>query len=116
MDETLLNGAARELRGLIRAVRGAAVTVIACDTEAGLPRAVAHFETLALEGGGGTNLIVGIEAAAELVPSPTLIVVLTDGETPWPTSAPRGTALLAIVLGQWAPLPTGQGITAMRIT
>ena len=32
----------------------------------------------------------GLAKAAELGPRPDLIVVLTDGYTPWPSSAPRG--------------------------
>jgi predicted metal-dependent peptidase len=115
MDTRLLNAAATELRGLLRATRGVTVTVVACDAAAGVPQAMRRFETLALEGGGGTDLRVGIDAAASFTPRPSLIVVLTDGETPWPSEAPRGTHLLAVVLGKWVPLPDGRGISAVRI-
>jgi predicted metal-dependent peptidase len=66
-------------------------------------------------GGGTTDLRVGISCAAELVPSPDVIVVLTDGETPWPHRAPGRTRLVAAVLSDRSPLPSGPGITAIRI-
>jgi len=42
-------------------------------------------ETLeAVSGRGGTDMCVGIERAMQLDPTPTVIVVCTDGYTPWP--------------------------------
>jgi predicted metal-dependent peptidase len=36
------------------------------------------------KGGGGTDMRVGIQVAADLKPAPEVIVIVTDGETPWP--------------------------------
>jgi Mg-chelatase subunit ChlD len=41
-----------------------------------------------LLGGGGTDMGAGLAAAVELAPRPDLIIVLTDGRTPWPARAP----------------------------
>jgi len=64
------------------------VTVIPCDTTAYEPivlrTASDRFKVQKLKGGGGTNMIVGIEAALNLNPTPDSILVLTDGYTPYP--------------------------------
>ena len=42
---------------------------------------------------------VGITAAIDLKPRPTLIIVLTDGFTPWP-SVPPPTPVVAVLIGR----------------
>ncbi|MEN0050468.1 MAG: VWA-like domain-containing protein [Bacteroidota bacterium] len=65
------------------------VTVIPCDAKAYEPIKIAfpsdYFKLMNLAGGGGTDMIVGIEAAVKLSPTPDSILVLTDGYTPYPT-------------------------------
>lgn len=53
-----------------------------------------------LAGGGGTDLRAGIAAASALRPRPDLIVVFTDGHTPWPAQSPPGSAVVAALLGR----------------
>ena len=48
-----------------------------------------------LHGGGGTDMRVGIEAALKMTPAPDLIVVVTDGETPWPIKKPKKPVIIA---------------------
>lgn len=64
------------------------VTVIPCDARAYTPIELASTSDLVklkkLPGGGGTNMVVGIEAALKLQPKPDSILVLTDGFTPYP--------------------------------
>lgn len=64
------------------------VTVIPCDAKAYEPIVLRkpsdRFKVQKLKGGGGTNMIIGIEAALKLKPSPDTILVLTDGYTPYP--------------------------------
>ena len=43
---------------------------------------------------------VGIATAASQKPRPDLIVVFTDGETPWPETAPPGSLVIAALLGR----------------
>jgi predicted metal-dependent peptidase len=64
------------------------VTSLACDATAGEAIEVRHVDDLRdyLKGGGGTDMVAGIARAAE--DDPDAIVVVTDGETPWPSEAP----------------------------
>lgn len=48
----------------------------------------------ALAGGGGTDMRVGIERILADV-KPSMVLVLTDGFTPWPESMPPGVKLIA---------------------
>lgn len=47
-----------------------------------------------LTGGGGTDMGVGIDAARKL--QPDLLIVLTDGYTPWPEKRPRCRVVVVI--------------------
>jgi predicted metal-dependent peptidase len=115
MDSTLLDAAASELRGLLAAIPGRSIALISCDERAYLPRQLHSATMVQIRGGGGTDLRAGISAAGQLVPRPHVIIVLTDGETPWPPSAPDSTELIAVVIGRTHHLPVGQGITAIRV-
>lgn len=67
------------------------LTVIPCDAEIGeiqKLRSISSIGNLRISGGGGTDLRVGIAAAAKLKQIPRIIIVLTDGYTPWPEELP----------------------------
>ncbi len=68
-------------------------------------RRVASSRAIELVGGGGTDMAQGIVTALRLRPRPSLVVVLTDGETPWPASPPRGTHVVAGLLGPFPADP-----------
>ena len=76
------------------------VTVIPCDAKAYDPIEIAnqsdYTKLMKLPGGGGTNMIVGIEAALNLKPKPDSILVLTDGETPFPSHLYKTPVLFGI--------------------
>lgn len=77
------------------------VTVIPCDADIGeiqKLRSRGAITTLKLTGGGGTDMGVGIAAAGKLRPTPKIVIVLTDGFTPWPTSLPKGVETLIVCL------------------
>ena len=77
------------------------VTVIPCDADIGeiqKLRSRGAITTLKLTGGGGTDMGIGIDAAGKLRPTPKIVIVLTDGFTPWPTSLPKGVETLIVCL------------------
>jgi len=104
MTEDLLAAALAEVEGLLRALGMARqVRVLACDYAAGPAHRVSSARQVELVGGGGTNMGTGIAAAVALRPRPAITVVLTDGYTPWPTAAPKGTRVVIGLLGAGAP-------------
>ncbi len=102
VDDVLLGRALGEVDGVLRGlgVPGAAVAVYACDAAVGAVTRVRRAADAGLVGGGGTDLRVGIAAATAARPRPDLVVVLTDGHTPWPTAPPPGTAVVVAVLSR----------------
>ena len=61
-----------------------------------------------LVGGGGTDMTEGIARAVELRPRPDILVVVTDGYTPWPADQPPVGRVVVALLGEAtppAPLP-----------
>jgi predicted metal-dependent peptidase len=104
MTEDLLAAALAEVEGLLRALGMARqVRVLACDTAVGPAQRVSSARQVKLVGGGGTDMGTGIAAAAALRPRPAVTVVLTDGYTPWPSQAPKGTRVVVGLLGPGAP-------------
>jgi len=87
------------------------VTVIPCDAQAYEPIVLRkpsdRFKVQKLKGGGGTDMIVGIEAALKLRPSPDTILVLTDGYTPYPPKPYKIPVVFGIIKWQQeeTPLP-----------
>ncbi len=115
MSQRLLDEVVTEIDSLLHQTGVGEVTVIVCDDHAAQPQRVRRIRTLTLTGGGGTDMRIGIDAAAALRPRPQVIAVLTDGYTPWPTRAPAGSAIVAVVLSAETTLPRGPGIIAIRV-
>lgn len=115
MTPTLLDAAVTEINSLLHRAGINELTVVVCDCTAARPQRVRRLGQLTMSGGGGTDLRIGIAAAVADRPTPSVIIVLTDGWTPWPTAAPARTTLIAVVIGAEAPLPGGPGIVALRI-
>ena len=90
-----------EVEGLLRTVgvRTRGLRVLAVDAAVHAVRRVTSTGGLTLEGGGGTDMRQGIGAAAALKPRPSVVIVLTDGYTPWPTEPPRGMSVVVALLG-----------------
>ena len=100
VDDAMLGQALAEVDGALQSggVRRGAVTVLSCDAQAGPAQRVRAASQVRLAGGGGTDLRVGIAAAAALRPRPQLLVVLTDGRTPWPAAPPSGVRVVVALL------------------
>ncbi|MFG3497749.1 VWA-like domain-containing protein [Streptomyces sp. NPDC047928] len=118
MGDAELAAAMAEITGVLRevGVRGNRVTVLACDADVHAVSRVTSAEQITLAGGGGTDLRVGIAAALETAARPDVIVVLTDGHTPWPRRPPSSSCrLIAALIGAGAPPPPAWAET-VRIT
>jgi predicted metal-dependent peptidase len=102
IDDTLLSRALGEVDGALRGlgVSDASVTVLACDAAVQTVAKIRNVRDSNLAGGGGTDMRAGIAAAADLHPKPDLIVVFTDGYTPWPEQPPAGSAVIVGMLGR----------------
>ena len=91
-----------ETVGLLKAVQ-ASVTYINCDAAADIAQNVYNVKDIDLHGGGGTDMRVGIAAALESRPSPDVLILFTDGYTPWPEERiPKGKQLIVCLVGQSA--------------
>lgn len=119
MPNVALEAALAEVSGLLGevAVSREPVPVLSCDAAVQSVQRVFAASTLRLAGGGGTEMGVGLAAAVALRPSPQVVVVLTDGLTPWPRVAPAGSAVIVGLIGDhgsgpaWAPtvrIPLGE--------
>jgi len=105
MNEDMLAGVLAEVEGLLKGVgvRTGGLRVLACDTAVDWASRVTNASQIELTGGGGTDMGVGISAAAAAKPPPAAIVVLTDGYTPWPDQAPKGSRVIVGMMGDHAP-------------
>ncbi|MCT9009415.1 vWA domain-containing protein [Streptomyces rhizosphaerihabitans] len=90
VSDAELGSALLEVSAISRAVGGRRdlITVVSCDAAAGIAHPLCRAEGIALLGGGGTDLRSGFTAALRARPRPDVVVVLTDGQTPWPETRP----------------------------
>ncbi|MFD7864130.1 VWA-like domain-containing protein [Streptomyces sp. NPDC057682] len=106
MGDDELGSALAEVTGVLREVGigGNRVTVLACDADVHAVSRVTSAGQVVLGGGGGTDMRVGIAAALAAPERPGIVVVLTDGHTPWPAESPS-CRLVAALIGADAPAP-----------
>jgi predicted metal-dependent peptidase len=64
------------------------VRIINCDAADNVAVVVRDLKDFEIIGGGGTDMRVGINAAAEMKPAADIIITITDGYTPWPNEIP----------------------------
>jgi predicted metal-dependent peptidase len=111
MHERLLARSLAEVENVLAraGLRQTQVRVLAVDTDVHAARRVSRAAQVELAGGGGTDMGAGILAAAELRPRPSIVVVLTDGYTPWPERPPAALRVVVGLLSEgsgppaWAP-------------
>lgn len=99
VDDTLLGAVLVEVEGLLRSVGIGRVDVLSCDHAVQAVATVRRIEDVELFGGGGTDMALGLAAAHARRPRPSVIVVLTDGFTPWPPTAPERSCVIVGLLG-----------------
>lgn len=90
VSDAELGSALLEVAAISRAVGGRRdlVTVVPCDAAARVVHPLCRTEGIPLMGGGGTDLRSGFAKALSAQPRPDVVVVLTDGQTPWPERRP----------------------------
>ncbi|WP_412078892.1 DUF2201 family putative metallopeptidase [Streptomyces xanthophaeus] len=90
VSDAELGSALHEVTAISRAVGGRRdlVTVLSCDASAQAVHPLCRAEGIELIGGGGTDLRTGFAGALRARPRPDVVVVLTDGQTPWPDARP----------------------------
>ena len=95
-----------EVHGCLRqlGIRRDMLTVYAADTETrplpGPPR-----RQVSLPGGDGTDMAAAIDVVLAARPTPDLVVVITDGLTPWPREKPRRDVIVALLPAPFPPPP-----------
>lgn len=107
MSPRQLSAALSEVSGVIRAAglgpRG--LTVLTCDADVASAVRVRRAEDVTLHGGGGTDMRVGIAAAQDRRPPPDVVVVLSDGHTPWPDRPTRARMIVGLTGSSRARVP-----------
>jgi predicted metal-dependent peptidase len=108
MSDAMLGQALGEIGGVLRSIGIARrdLRVVCCDAQAYAAQTVRELGKVTLAGGGGTDMGRGVEAAAALRPAPDLILVLTDGFTPWPTAPPRRTEVVVGLMDERGRTPS----------
>lgn len=105
MSEQDLNAAIAETGAILKSLGlRDGVHVLAVDAEVHAAKRVfsdKQVEKL-LKGGGGTDMGVGIAQALKMNPRPKVIIVLTDGETPWPKAPPPAKVIVGIIPNRWS--------------
>ncbi len=107
MSDQMLGQALAEVSAVLRSlgVGRDRLKVISCDAQPYAPQSVKRVSGLRLAGGGGTDMRAGLTAAAALKPRPDLVIVMTDGFTPWPTEAPSHQRVVVGLLDEAGTTP-----------
>ena len=116
MGEDDLEVAMAEVTGVLRevGVGGNRVSVLACDADVHAVTRVTSAQQVTLAGGGGTDMRTGIERALALPERPGIVIVITDGFTPWPDEP--SSCRLVVALTQADAPATPAWAETVRIT
>lgn len=122
ISSKVLQSILSEVMAITKAVgNSAGIEVIPCDSVAYAPLRVRKgrdVKTMKLPGGGGTDMREGIAAALTTKPRPDVIVVVTDGYTPWPEAKPAGCdnyIVLLTELGKRGSVPNWAKIVVLDL-
>lgn len=99
MSQDALSAALSEIGGVVQSsgIDRDRLTVLSCDAATGTPERVSSVRAIKLVGGGGTDMRIGIDAAESSTPAPHVVIVLTDGFTPWPDSPTKANLICALI-------------------
>ncbi len=117
MSQADLDAAVSEVTGVFRSsgVARDHIRLLSCDAAATSSQRVRSVTAISLNGGGGTDMRVGIAAAECDRPAPHVVIVLTDGDTPWPDQPTRA-RLICAVISPRPPQGTPPWATTVHIT
>lgn len=102
MSSAAVQACIAETQAIIESV-GAEVFFTSVDTRAAVIRPIEDVRQLVLQGGGGTDMRIGISAMAEHKPKPDVVVVMTDCDTPWPSEQTEFPLIIcAVTASKWA--------------
>ncbi len=74
------------------------ITVHTHDTKTHTTQHIINANRIELAGGGGTDMAAAIHTAAAIRPQPAVVIVITDGYTPWPPTRPPGSNATVIAV------------------
>jgi predicted metal-dependent peptidase len=102
VDDTLLQRALAEVDGVIEAlgIPGSSITFYSVDVAVHTTEKLRSAANAKLIGAGGTDLRIGLAAVQAERPRPDVVIVLTDGGTPWPATPPPGAVVIVALLGR----------------
>lgn len=92
-----LSMALSETEAICKLVRSR-IQLVDVDTEA-RSQYVRSIKTANIIGGGGTDMVVGIQKALNGKHKPNVIIVMTDGYSPWEMKKPLGTSVIVCLVG-----------------
>lgn len=95
MDSDDLSRSVTDVIALCSVLSATTVKVISCDATASLVHWTGS-RSVALVGGGGTDLREAFALAETLRPRPSTIVCCTDGYTPWPERSPHARTIVVL--------------------
>lgn len=88
--------ALNEVQEIVQSLN-ARVLFTSVDSRAAEVQEIVDLRAVPLQGGGGTDMRVGIRAVQAHNPRPDLIVVLTDCDTPWPSEPTSEPLIVAAI-------------------
>ncbi len=105
MSEASVTDALGEVDAIARTagIDSGGLSVVSVDAAVASTSRVRRAGEVRVAGGGGTDMRVGIAAALALRPRPDVVVVLTDGYTPWPDRAPAARVVVGLIGPAAAP-------------
>lgn len=99
ITDVLVGQILKEVELILKTTGQEQVQIITCDSKVHFNKKVRKVSDIKFLGGGGTDMRVGIQTALESKPRPQIIIVITDGATPWPPASPKNTKVVVALLG-----------------
>lgn len=92
-----------EVGACLKAIGVNELEVFTVDAQIQTTQKVRRVSQVKMAGGGGTDMGLAVEFAQQQKPLPDILVVFTDGYTPWPARAPKGINTVIVTTGDPGP-------------